>query len=185
MTDTFLTRIPTLTEAELREYLDGHHRYRLEAIEAAAAELRKRGHEVPEHQLEGIRGRVQERDAAPPRVYRAGFLRDAGGPRLDRIRAITFAILAAGLVAAGVIYRRAASAAASPFDLEPQDSKSYLRQVEMMGGTANVLASQIRLWFTGLWHGTNLAYTLFCLCAGAAAVFWLVATQKGTAVKSS
>jgi len=179
MADTFLTRIPTLTEAELRGYLDGHQGYRLEAIEAAAAELRARGLEVAEDQLQAIRDSVQVRDAAPARVFRTGFLRDARGPRLDRIHLLTGAIIAAGLMAAGVLYRHAASAAASPFDLEPQDSKSYLRQVEMMGGTANVLASQIRLWFTGLWHGTTLAFTVFGLSVAVAAVFWGVTSRKG------
>jgi len=180
MAETFLTRMPTLTEAELRAYLDGHQRYRLEALEAAAAELAKRGLALPDGQLAGIRARLQARDAVAPSPCRPGFLRDAQGPRLARIRAVAAAILGAGLLAACMIYRHAAAAAAAPFDLEPQDSKSYLRQVEMMGGTANVIASQIRLGFTGLWQGTTLAYTMFGLAVATAGVFWLVATRKGS-----
>jgi len=187
MADTYLTRIPTLSEAELREYLDSHGKYRLEAIEAAAAELGRRGRPVPEATLEEIRARVQARDAAKaggPRVFRQGFLRDAQGPRLPRIRLAAGAILAAGLVTAGVIFRLAATATAttSPYDQDPQDSKSYLRQVEMIGGSANLVASQLRGWLSGLWHGTNLAFTVFGLSVLVAGVFWVVATRKGAGV---
>jgi hypothetical protein len=173
MADTFLTRIPTLSDAELRAYLDAPGRYKLEAVEAAAAELARRGHALPD--LEAIRAQVRARDAAAPLKH--GFLRDARGPRMDRIRIIAGALLASGLAAAGVIYRHAASL--STFDLQPENSKSYFRNLEMMGGKANVVATGIRQWFTGLWQGTTLAFTVFWLCAAAAGVFWLAATRKG------
>lgn len=182
MADSFLDRIPSFPDAQLRAYLDDPRRFKLEAVEAAAAELRKRGHAVPEELLQNLRAEARER-ARAPRTFKQGFLRDAQGPRVDRIRIITGAIVAAGLGSALVIYHRALSAAPSPFDLEPSDSKSYLRQVEMMGGKANLVASGIRQWLTGLFQGTTLAYTVFGFALAVAVVFWLAATQKGATAK--
>ena len=33
----------------------------------------------------------------------------------------------------------------------------------MYGGTANLLATEIREWLAGLWHGKRLAYTIATL----------------------
>ncbi len=85
------------------------------------------------------------------------------------------AILLAGLVVAGAVYLRAPAPGA---DSEEQfsDSKQHLREMEVYGGTANVLASQLREWFGGLWHGRSLAYTIAVLGLIAAAVAWFALT---------
>jgi hypothetical protein len=44
-----------------------------------------------------------------------------------------------------------------------ENSKEYLREVEVYGGTANVLATEFMQWFDGLWHGQELAYTIACI----------------------
>jgi hypothetical protein len=167
MADSFLSRIPTLSDAQLQDLLADHRKYKREALEAAAAELRARGHEVSTGFL--------EEPSAPPRI---GFLRDANGPRMDRIRAIAGTILAAGTVAGLVIYGLASTAAA-PFALEDDNSKAYLRQLEMMGGKANLVASQVRHALTSMWQGTNLAWTVFWLSVAAAGIFWVATTQTG------
>jgi len=86
-------------------------------------------------------------------------------------------ILIAGLAPAIFIY-----VGAGPVD-DPsaerlEDSKRYLRQMELYGGTANVLASQIREWFDGLWHGRRLAFTVAALVAVLAGVAYLVLTPR-------
>ena len=43
MADSFLARIPTLSDAELRHYLDRPLAYKTEAVEAALVELGRRG----------------------------------------------------------------------------------------------------------------------------------------------
>ena len=86
---------------------------------------------------------------------------------------VLIGILAAGLVASAVIYSRAAQPRPNPLGYEPGDSKQYLRQMEMYGGTANVLASEIRLCFDSLWHGTRLAYTVAFLTLLSAGAYWL------------
>jgi hypothetical protein len=46
--------------------------------------------------------------------------------------------------------------------------------MEMVGGTANLVASDITDWLTGLWHGRTLAYTLAVLTVVAAYAFFFI-----------
>ena len=43
------------------------------------------------------------------------------------------------------------------YPIRPEDSKDYLRSMELYGGKANVLADKLRRSFLGLWHGKSLA----------------------------
>jgi len=98
--------------------------------------------------------------------------------RLDRstvLRTISGAILIGGLAAAIVIYANAGAAPAYPAGYDPDDSKQYLRQLELYGGKANVLGVELREWFDGLWHGRTLAFTVAVLAALLAAGFRLAA----------
>ncbi|HIJ75711.1 MAG TPA: hypothetical protein HPP81_03250 [Deltaproteobacteria bacterium] len=82
-------------------------------------------------------------------------------------------ILLAGLGSSVLIYElsgdRSASvlgyedAGGSVYPILPEDSKQYLRGLQLYGGTANVLADELRLWFAGLWHGKSLAFTVVCI----------------------
>jgi hypothetical protein len=83
-------------------------------------------------------------------------------------------ILVVGLLAASAAYFKAGSAGDSgalgyeivngqSYPISPGDSKSYERQMELIGGKSGVLASEFSDWFAGLWHGRRLAYTLAAL----------------------
>jgi hypothetical protein len=79
-------------------------------------------------------------------------------------------VLMVGLVSAAFIYRIAVSESdgvvgyenegGATYPVMPDDSKQYLRGLQLYGGTANVLADDLRRWFDGLWHGKSLAYTV-------------------------
>jgi len=49
------------------------------------------------------------------------------------------------------------------YPIMPEDSKQYLRGLELYGGRANVIMDQIRRGFIGLWHGKSLAFTVACI----------------------
>jgi hypothetical protein len=66
----------------------------------------------------------------------------------------------AGFGSALAIYLTAAVAPANPLGYEPGDSRRYLREMEVYGGRANVVAGEIREWFGSLWHGRRLAGTV-------------------------
>lgn len=68
-------------------------------------------------------------------------------------------ILAAGFATALVIYVTASPPEGSLAD-GPETTKQHLREMEVYGGSANVLASEFRQWFAGLWHGRQLAFTV-------------------------
>ena len=79
--------------------------------------------------------------------------------RLDIIRAI----LLVGLTSAVTVFLTAVDPADPPLGDPWTDSKVYRRTMEMVGGTANLVASDLTEWLGGLWHGRNLAYTLAVL----------------------
>jgi hypothetical protein len=45
----------------------------------------------------------------------------------------------------------------------PEDSKRFLRDLELYGGKTGVLLYEFRSWFAGLWEGKSLAYTVACI----------------------
>jgi hypothetical protein len=79
-------------------------------------------------------------------------------------------ILLVGLSGAFLIYRTAEDVPNSILSYEqgdgvvypvmPEDSKKYLRDMELYGGKANVLMDEFRRWFVGLWQGKSLAFTI-------------------------
>src|SRR5262249_44013500 len=91
-------------------------------------------------------------------------------------------ILFAGLASAAWVYvtardseRDAVSyevAGGNVYAVSPEDSKRYLSDVERYGGKAAVLADEFDRWFSDLWHGTRLAYTLATLSIAVAIAFF-------------
>jgi hypothetical protein len=90
-------------------------------------------------------------------------------PAASRVRLVKRLILGCGLAGAVVIWFVNAPLLGAGLDLE--SSKSYLREMEVVGGTANLLASEFRNWFAGLWHGRTLAYTVAVLTVLVAFVY--------------
>ena len=81
------------------------------------------------------------------------------------LHAISAIILLVGLSSAFLIYRAAQNASpdhAEGVFFNPDYSKQNLRELELYGGRANLLAYEIRQWFLGLWHGKSLAVIVAC-----------------------
>lgn len=92
-----------------------------------------------------------------------------------RVRVVTRGILLVGFASAVVIYLfNAATPSEAGFEFE--NSKKYLRELEVYGGKANVLATQFRLWFDGLWHGRSLAFTVAVISVFLALAYRFFAT---------
>lgn len=79
-------------------------------------------------------------------------------------------ILLVGLGSAFLIYQREENDSdsvlgyeegrGSVYPIRPEDSKKYLRDMELYGGKANVLVDEFRRWVIGLWQGKSLAFTV-------------------------
>jgi hypothetical protein len=168
------------SDDQLREYVAHHLDYRTEAVEAALAELLRRGQPLSGDELNRIRSGLERRDAAMkvhlnPRY--GPILGRSPTTRRTRIRLITTSLLAAGLGCATAIYLTALPKAANPLGYEPEDTKKYLRDLELYGGKVNVLATEFMRWFDGLWHGRSLAFTVAWLTIIAALAFWFLSTR--------
>jgi hypothetical protein len=79
-----------------------------------------------------------------------------------RLRRVTRIILAVGFGAALAAWIVARARPENPLG-DPLDNKKYIHDLQVYGGTANVLAAEFREWFAGLWYGKNLAYTIAVL----------------------
>jgi hypothetical protein len=90
-----------------------------------------------------------------------------------RRRFIASTILLAGFGCAFVIYLTAAPD--NPQGYEFENTKQYLREIEVYGGTANLFATELREWFESLWHGRRLAVTVMCLTL-VVLLFYMVAS---------
>jgi hypothetical protein len=181
MTDTFQSRIPALSDTELRQYLKHHLEYRTEAVEAALAEVTRRGLPLPTEELTEIREGLAQRDAVAQAHLEHSFVTHLGATpaaRLRRVRHITVGILALGFGAATVIYVAATPKGTNPLGYEPEDTKKYLRDLEMFGGKINVLATEFTRWWDGLWHGRNLATTVAWLTLFVALAFWFATHRQ-------
>jgi hypothetical protein len=98
-----------------------------------------------------------------------------------RRKVVAAAIALAGLMAAVVIYLTATPPPDNPLGYRPEDSKQYLRELELYGGKANVLVSEFRQWFEGLWHGKALAVTVAVLSVLLALTFLFASTPLSRA----
>ncbi|MGP8152755.1 MAG: hypothetical protein ACLQBQ_01235 [Smithella sp.] len=48
----------------------------------------------------------------------------------------------------------------SVYPIRPEDSRAYQRDLQLVGGKTYVLIDEFQRWFTGLWHGKSLAFTV-------------------------
>jgi hypothetical protein len=94
--------------------------------------------------------------------------------KIDRIALL---LLLIGFGSALAIYLNANAESVGPQLEDPLATKKYLREMQMIGGQANVVASEMRAWFAGLWHGRTLAGTVAVLTVVATLGFRLVATH--------
>ena len=98
------------------------------------------------------------------------------------------AILLAGWVGAAAIYATAPDERSDALGYEFVDgvaypilayeSKSYRHDLERFGGKAAIMADDFNRWFSGLWIGKRLAYTLATLSTGAALACFLTARRR-------
>ena len=60
------------------------------------------------------------------------------------------------------------------------DSKRYRHDLERYGGKMAVITDEFGNWFSGLWHGKSLAYTVAAVSIALSGVLFLIASQLAT-----
>ena len=107
---------------------------------------------------------------------------------------ISVIILLVGLGSAVLIYRTAENDSNSVLGYEiiggqaypimPEDSKMYLRDLQLYSGKAGVLADEFRRWFVGLWYGKSLAFTVAYITLFISFVVFYAANHLPSRLKS-
>jgi hypothetical protein len=107
---------------------------------------------------------------------------------------ISAIILLVGLGSATLIYQRAENNSDGVlgyeevdgvlYPINPEDSKQYLRGLELYGGKTNVLVDKFRRWFVGIWHGKSLAFIVGCLTIIISFGFFYTANYLNPRLKS-
>ena len=90
---------------------------------------------------------------------------------------ITVIILLVGLGSSVLIYLTADFASDSGLVNDFENSKKYMHDLELYGGKANVLASELTNWVVGLWHGKSLAFTVACITIVIALGFYFITSD--------
>jgi len=114
--------------------------------------------------------------------------------RLQKLLYLSSAIiLLVGLSCSIWIYRAAMNNATSDSSYEfiggfvyPGEggyTKKYVHDLQLYGGNASVLADEFMRWFSGLWRGESLAYTVGFITVSLSLMLFLIArsTPSGTA----
>jgi hypothetical protein len=167
--DTFYSRIPTLSDDELLNYITHYSQYKMEAVQLAITVLRSRGFILSEDVLSNIASffsLTSNRTSRPINFNPALF------------RLISYVIFSVGILVAVAIYFTAHPPVENPLGYNPLDTKKYLRELEVYGGKSNTLATEFREWFVGLWQGKNLSYTIACITVTISIVIWLIGSRK-------
>jgi hypothetical protein len=91
----------------------------------------------------------------------------------NRLYLIGALILIIGLLSAVAIYFTAGEGPedvlgyeiidGNSYAMMVSDSKMYRRDLERIGGKAAIMADDLNRWFSGLWHGRQLAWTVATL----------------------
>lgn len=104
---------------------------------------------------------------------------DRAATRKKRVNMAAGIILSVGLLASAIIYLTAENEpeAETAYQVKQEDSKRYVHDLEMYGGKANVIASNFRRWFEGLWAGKELASTVAWITVITFVVFLFLADR--------
>jgi hypothetical protein len=84
-------------------------------------------------------------------------------PRHVRLNIAAAFLLLTGMTAAIYIYLTVQDVVESDLVSQFEQSKKYRHELEAYGGKINVLAADFISWFTGLWRGKSLAFTIMVI----------------------
>ena len=161
--DLFYARLLTLSNAELFNYIYHYSDYKVDAVQAALAEVHTRGLYVSKAVLADIERYCTRHEQQRMRPCNL---------EPHHLRWLAFAIVLIGLGSAVFFYATASPPSQLPLGYDPFDSKKYVRELEVYGGKINVLAVQFRQWCASLGRGKPLAYTTALLTVLLASLVW-------------
>ena len=169
--DPFFSRLPTLSNAELFNYIHNYSCYKVDAVHAALAELRTRGLYISQDALSDIERYFTRQEHQRMRPFNLD-------PR--HLRWLSYAIGIIGLGSAVFLYATASPPPQHPLGYDPFASKKYVRELELYGGKINILAVEFCQWFDSLWQGKPLAYTIAFLTVLLSSLLWCMGSHAAS-----
>jgi len=94
-----------------------------------------------------------------------------------RLRLIAAVILLIGFGMGLWLYVTAENAPIDAATDQEQHSKMYVRNLQVYGGNMAVMEDELYRWFSGLWQGTSLAYTVAGIAVLISGGFFFVASK--------
>jgi hypothetical protein len=96
-----------------------------------------------------------------------------------KINRVSAGLLLLGCVIAVLIYAVVPpEPPADPWRADPLGQRRYARQMQVMGGKANLLSADFIEWFGGLWRGRSLAGTVATLTVVGTGAYRFVAGRR-------
>jgi hypothetical protein len=169
--DPFYARIPTLSNAELFNYIHSYSHYKVEAVHAALAELRTRELSVSQDALSDIERYFTRQEHQRMRPCNLD-------PR--HLRWLAYAMVIIGIGSAVCLYATASPPPQHPLGYDPFASKKYVRDLELYGGKLTILAVEFRQWCASLWRGKPLAYTIALLTVLLSSLVWCMGSHAAS-----
>ena len=94
---------------------------------------------------------------------------------MKRCYLVTAGILLTGFGIALAIYLTAEEIPDNPF-ADYENSKRFSHEVQRMGGKMALVANDAGAWFSALWQGRQLAYTVACITLLFAVGYYIIAS---------
>ncbi|MCE5312786.1 MAG: hypothetical protein LLF86_06515 [Nitrospiraceae bacterium] len=92
-----------------------------------------------------------------------------------RLHLIMIIILLAGLAGSVSVYLATDDTSGDSYEFKPEDSRMFRHNLEVYGGKTSVAVSDFMVWFSELWHGRQLAYTIAFITAALCILIFLAA----------
>ncbi|MDX9713973.1 MAG: hypothetical protein RBT37_00945 [Dissulfurispiraceae bacterium] len=88
---------------------------------------------------------------------------------------IMAAVLLAGLCCAAVVYFNTESPDTEAYEFKAEDSRMFRHNLEVYGGKISLALSDFSVWFSELWQGRQLAYTIVFITVSLCLLIFLAA----------
>ncbi len=76
------------------------------------------------------------------------------------------AVSVAGFAIAAAVYLNTDPQSSDAYEFRPEDSRMFRHNLEVYGGKISLAVSDFSVWFSDLWRGRQLAYTIAFITAG-------------------
>lgn len=79
---------------------------------------------------------------------------------------LAVAVFIVGFAVSAAVYLNTEPQSPDTYEFRPEDSRMFRHNLEVYGGKISLAVSDFSVWFSDLWRGRQLAYTIAFITAG-------------------